>query len=73
MAQHRSQHIHYATREIDLRFVTDKADADTLAGYVDYSIPWQAIYNQLIETLVDLNIKPLKPLKPLACQSPVDF
>ena len=70
MSHHRSQHIHYATREIDPRFVKDQADADTLPGYVDYSIPWQAIYNQLIEILVDLNIKPLKPL---VCQSPVDF
>ena len=65
MANHRSQHIHYRTREIDPLLVQDKGDSNTLAGYVDYSLPWQAIYNQLIDILAELNIDPLKPQEPI--------
>ena len=65
MANHRSQHIHYRTREIDPLLVQDKGDSHTLAGYVDYSLPWQAIYNQLIDILAELNIDPLKPQEPI--------
>ena len=66
MANHRSQHIHYRTREIDPLLVQDKGDSHTLAGYVDYSLPWQAIYNQLIDILAELNIDPLKPQEPIS-------
>lgn len=65
MATHKSQHIHYCTKEIDPRFVKDQGDADTLAGYINYSLPWQAIYNQLIDILVELNIEPVQSIKPL--------
>ena len=65
MANHKTQHIHYRTKEIDTRLVQDQGDSQTLAGYIDYSLPWQAIYNQLIEILFELNIKPSKPIEPL--------
>ena len=65
MAKHKSQHIHYCTKEIDPRFVKDQGDAATLAGYINYSVPWQAIYNQLIDILIELNIEPVQAIKPL--------
>lgn len=65
MASHRSQHIHYRTREIDTELVQDQDDSQTLAGYINYSLPWQAIYNELIKILGELNIKPSKIIKPL--------
>ena len=65
MANHRSQHIHYHTREIDPLLVQDQGDSHTLAGYIDYSLPWQAIYNQLIDILAELNISPAMPIEPL--------
>lgn len=65
MANHKSQHIHYHTREIDPLLVQDQGDSQALAGYINYSLPWQAIYNQLIGILAELNIEPSKPLEPL--------
>ena len=65
MANHRSQHIHYRTREIDPLLVQDKGDLNTLAGYIDYSVPWQAVYNQLIDILCELNIEPSQPHQPM--------
>ena len=61
MANHKSQHIHYHTKEIDTELVQDQGDSHTLAGYINYSVPWQVIYNQLLDILSDLNIQPSKP------------
>ena len=65
MAEHKSQHIHFHTREIDPQLVKDQGDLQTLAGYIDYSLPWQAIYNQLIEILAELNIESSSPVEAL--------
>ena len=66
MAKHKSQHIHYRTREIDPLLVQDEGNSEELAGYINYSLPWQAIYNQLINILAELNIEPSKPVEHLA-------
>ncbi|EAU71013.1 hypothetical protein BL107_05769 [Synechococcus sp. BL107] len=66
MANHKSQHIHHYTREIDMLLVQDQDDSQALAGYINYSLPWQAIYNQLINILDDLDIKSSIPIEPLA-------
>ena len=66
MANHKSQHIHYRTREIDPLLVKDEGNSKQLAGYINYSLPWQAIYNQLLTILAELNIEPSKPIEPLA-------
>lgn len=71
MAEHKSQHIHYRTREIDPQLVKDQGDLQTLAGYIDYSLPWQAIYNQLVEILAELNIEPSRPVD--ALPMPIDI
>ena len=65
MADHKSQHIHSRTREIDPLLVQDKSDSQTPTGYINYSLPWQSIYNELICILTDLNIKPSKTIEPL--------
>ena len=65
MAEHKSQHIHFHTREIDPQLVKDQGDLQTLAGYIDYSLPWQAIYNQLVEILAELNIESSYPVEAL--------
>ena len=65
MADHKSQHIHYCTKVIDRELVEDQSDPENRVGYMDYSLPWQAIYNQLLEILVELKIEPVTPLVPL--------
>ena len=70
MAEHKSQHIHSRTREIDTLLVQDKNDSHTPTGYINYSLPWQSIYNQLISILTDLNIKPSKTIEPLDLPDP---
>ena len=66
MADHKSQHIHYCTKEIDIQLVQDQSDPENRVGYIDYSLPWQAICNQLIDILMELNIEPSKPMVPLS-------
>ena len=65
MATHKSQHIHYRTKEIDPLLVKDQGNSKQLAGYINYSLPWQAIYNQLLTILAELNIEPSKPIQAL--------
>ena len=61
----KDQHIHHKTRIIDPEYIRDESDPSTPTGYIDYSIPWQAIYNILIEILAELPIEPAKPLERL--------
>ena len=61
----KDQHIHHQTRIIDPEYIQDQSDPNTPTGYIDYSIPWQAVYNCLVEILVELPIKPNKTLKPI--------
>ena len=61
----KDQHIHHQTRIIDPEYIQDQSDPHTPTGYIDYSIPWQAIYNSLLEILIELPIKPVKILEPL--------
>ena len=65
MADHKAQHIHYCTKVIDQELVKDQSDPENRVGYMDYSLPWQAIYNQLLEILIELKIEPVTPLVPL--------
>jgi hypothetical protein len=52
------QHIHFMTKEPDPTYVCDVSDASTPTGYVNYSIPWQALYNKLIDVLANIPITP---------------
>ena len=61
----KDQHIHHQTRIIDPEYIQDQSDPNTPTGYIDYSIPWQAVYNSLVEILVELPIKPNKTLEQL--------
>jgi len=65
MMPSKHQHIHHHTREIDSSYVQDRGDPGTPTGYVNYSIPWQAVFNTLLEVLADLPMRPSKPLEPL--------
>ena len=51
MMASKHQHIHHLTREPDPEFVRDASNESTPTGYVNYSIPWQALYNELIDIL----------------------
>ena len=67
----KDQHIHHRTRVIDPIYVQDQSDPMTPTGFINYSIPWQAIYNSVLEILADSTIQPsLKPT-PLDIPSPV--
>ena len=61
MVPHKYQHIHYRTKEIDMTLVKDESDPHKPTGYINYSFPWQAMYNKLLEILTELDIKPSKP------------
>lgn len=65
MADHKAQHIHYCTKVIDRELVEDQSDPENRVGYMDYSLPWQAIYNQLVEILIELKVESVTPLVPL--------
>ena len=62
MMSARDQHIHYYTREIDPILVHDLGDPGTPTGYINYSVPWQAINNSLLDILAELPIEPSRPL-----------
>lgn len=70
MAASKHQHIHHHTREIDPALVEDRSDPSTPTGYVNYSIPWQALYNSLLEVLAELPLRPSRPLEPLPVPEP---
>ncbi len=57
MMASKHQHIHHQTREPDPEVVCDVGDAKTATGYINYSIPWQALYNELLDTLEALPIR----------------
>ena len=63
MMDAKDQHIHHKTREVDPIFVQDQMVPNTAAGYINYSLPWQAVYNKLIPILKDLPIEPSQPLE----------
>ena len=65
----KDQHIHHQTRIIDPEYIQDQSDPNTPTGYIDYSIPWQAVYNELIPILADLPIEPSQPLELLTIPS----
>jgi hypothetical protein len=58
MMASKHQHIHYRTSEPDPMVVRDVGEASTPTGYVNYSIPWQALYNELIDVLAQIPITP---------------
>ena len=61
MSDSRDQHIHHQTRELDPLFVSDLVEPDLPTGYTNYSIPWQALYNSLIDILEELQIPASSP------------
>lgn len=61
----KQQHIHHKTREIDPGLVQDRSDSSTPTGYVNYSLPWQALYNVLVEVLTEQGFPACRPLTPL--------
>ena len=70
MMASKHQHIHHSTREPDPVYVRDASDESTPTGYVNYSIPWQALYNELLEVMDQIPItakqKPTRLAIPLA-------
>jgi hypothetical protein len=62
----RGPHIHYQTLEVDPNWIVDEQDSEKPTGYINYSIPWQAIYNAFIPILTSLEIPQSKPLYPVA-------
>jgi len=70
MMASKHQHIHHRTREIDPDLVQDRSDPGTPTGYVNYSLPWQALYNALLEVLAELPIQPSQPLDTLEVPTP---
>ena len=65
MEPHKFQHIHYSTKEIDIQLVQDECDPDKPTGYINYSLPWQAVYNQLLVILHELKIESNSSVLPL--------
>jgi len=57
MAASKHQHIHHHTREIPSELVQDVSDPSTPTGYVNYSLPWEALYEDLVYLLNKLNSK----------------
>jgi hypothetical protein len=53
MAASKHQHIHHRTREPDPALVRDVSDPSTPTGYVDYSLPWQALHAELLAVLAE--------------------
>ena len=51
MAESKHQHIHHHTREISADLVQDVSPPGTATGYVDYSLPWEALHSALLEVL----------------------
>jgi hypothetical protein len=51
MMASKHQHIHQLTREPNPSHVRDMGDENTPTGYINYSIPWQALYNELLDIL----------------------
>ena len=53
MAASKHQHIHHHTREVPAELVKDVSDPSTPTGYVNYSLPWQALYEGLLQVLAE--------------------
>jgi len=53
MAESKHQHIHHHTREIDPDLVKDVSDPSTPTGYVNYSLPWEALFEELLHVLAE--------------------
>ena len=70
MVATKCQHIHHSTSEIDPLLVQDQGNPGSLPGLVDYNLPWQAIYNVLLDILSELPIKSTAPLKALFIPRP---
>ena len=58
MMASKHQHVHFSTKEPDPTHVQDVSDSSTPTGYVNYSIPWQALYNELLDILTQIPITP---------------
>jgi hypothetical protein len=58
-------HIHFHTLKIDSKWVSDEHDPAKPTGYINYSIPWQVVYNTFIPLLSSLDIPRAQPLKPV--------
>lgn len=57
-------HIHHHTRTIAPELVQDVSDTNARNGYVNYSVPWEALYNQLTEILNEKRPKSENPPPP---------
>jgi hypothetical protein len=71
MMASKHQHIHHHTREPDAECVRDVSDEMTPTGYVNYSIPWQALYNELLEILEGIPISPKQQPRRLSVPHPL--
>jgi len=65
MAASKHQHLHHHTREIDPALVKDVSDPSTPTGYVNYSLPWEALYRLLLDVLQDQGGVKARPSAPL--------
>lgn len=63
-------HIHFHTLTIEPQWVRDERDPSKPTGYINYSIPWQVVYNSFILVLSSLDIPQAEPLRPV--QLPTD-
>ena len=63
MMDEAAQHIHYFTRTVNPVYVKDNSDLNTPTGYIDYSLPWQVVYNSLVDILNELPIESALPLE----------
>lgn len=58
-------HIHHQTRTIEAELVQDQSDENARNGYVNYSVPWEALYDQLTDILNEKPIESDDPSPPL--------
>lgn len=65
MMASRGPHIHHHTVEVESQWVIDEHDPSKPTGYINYSIPWQVIYNSLIPLLSGLDVPQSAPLQPI--------
>jgi hypothetical protein len=65
MAASKHQHIHHHTREVPSRYIRDRGAPGTPTGYINYSLPWQVVYNILLDILRGLALPSVAPLEPL--------
>lgn len=68
MMASKHQHIHHGTREPSPCYVCDIGDPSTPTGYISYSIPWQILYNEILDLMEASPIRPVRQPKRMVIQ-----